>query len=441
MRILVVDDEPDLEALVTQKFRRQIKEGSIAFGFAHDGVEALAFLDANRDIDMVVTDINMPRMDGLTLLGKLQETEDKMSTVIVSAYGDMANIRSAMNRGAFDFLTKPIDFADFETTIRKTISHVTALRDARARQASAERAHAALSRYFSPNLARTLAGEANALAPGGQRREIATLFTDIAGFTPLVEISRSGAARGIAQRLSRGHDGDRVRARGHRREDHRRRDPRVVRRARRPARCSAPRDRLRARARRSGGGVSLGMARARRPARLDAHRRPRRSGDRRQFRRRTAVRLHRLRRHDQRGGAAGERQQGARDTDLRQRGRRRARGRFSRPAGRRSDPAGARQRPMRAFEPLTTRSAALAAELGRLHHGRALLQLVGHAEALEDLDGVAPDVEARSDLPQIRCLLIDLSIDAGLPECERGGQPANACACDNCLHSLIPLGR
>ena len=107
--------------------------------------------------------------------------------MIVSAYGDMANIRTAMNRGAFDFLTKPIDFSDFETTIRKTIAHVAALRDARERQAVAERAQASLSRYFSPNLARSLAADASALAPGGERREIATLFTDIAGFTPLVE--------------------------------------------------------------------------------------------------------------------------------------------------------------------------------------------------------------------------------------------------------------
>ncbi len=186
-KILVVDDEPDLEDLVTQKFRRQIKDGSIAFGFARDGLEALAFLDANRDFDMVVSDINMPRMDGLTLLSKLQDEETKFSTVIVSAYGDMANIRTAMNRGAFDFLTKPIDFSDFETTIRKTIAHVAALRDARERQAAAERAQASLARYFSPNLARSLAADANALAPGGERREIATLFTDIAGFTPLVE--------------------------------------------------------------------------------------------------------------------------------------------------------------------------------------------------------------------------------------------------------------
>ncbi len=186
-KILVVDDEPDLEDLVTQKFRRQIKEGSIAFGFARDGVEALAFLAENPDFDMVVSDINMPRMDGLTLLAKLQNETTRFSTVIVSAYGDMVNIRSAMNRGAFDFLTKPIDFADFETTVRKTVAHVADLKDARARQAAAERAHASLSRYFSPNLARSLAADANALAPGGERREIATLFTDIAGFTPLVE--------------------------------------------------------------------------------------------------------------------------------------------------------------------------------------------------------------------------------------------------------------
>jgi adenylate cyclase len=186
-KILVVDDEPDLEDLVTQKFRRQIKDGSLSFGFARDGVEALAFLEANPDFDMVLSDINMPRMDGLTLLARLQDEATRFSTVIVSAYGDMANIRTAMNRGAFDFLTKPIDFADFETTIRKTIAHVAALRDARLRQAVAERAHASLSRYFSPNLARSLAADANALAPGGERREIATLFTDIAGFTPLVE--------------------------------------------------------------------------------------------------------------------------------------------------------------------------------------------------------------------------------------------------------------
>ena len=133
-RILVVDDEPDLEELIQQKFRHQIRDGSVGFLFARDGVEALTVLEAQPEVDLVVTDINMPRMDGLTLLEKLQEIEGDLSTIIVSAYGDIANIRTAMNRGAFDFLIKPIDFLDFETTIAKTIRHAEVLREARRRQ-------------------------------------------------------------------------------------------------------------------------------------------------------------------------------------------------------------------------------------------------------------------------------------------------------------------
>jgi len=186
-KILVVDDEPDLEALLVQKFRKRIREGTIALLFARDGVEALSALAENPDVDFVLSDINMPRMDGLSLLAKLQEAEEKISTVIVSAYGDMANIRTAMNRGAFDFLMKPIDFADLELTIEKTIRHIEILREARRRQAAAERAHATLSRYFSPNLAARLAIDGDAIDLGGQRREVAALFTDIAGFTTLVE--------------------------------------------------------------------------------------------------------------------------------------------------------------------------------------------------------------------------------------------------------------
>ncbi len=185
--ILVVDDEPDLEALVVQKFRRQIRDGTVAFLFARDGMEALLTLASNPGVDMVLSDINMPRMDGLALLAKLQEADDKLSTVIVSAYGDMANIRTAMNRGAFDFLTKPIDFADLETTIERTIRHVGVLREARRRQSDAERAHASLSRFFSPNLAERLAGDPSGLDLGGKRRDVASLFTDVAGFTTLVE--------------------------------------------------------------------------------------------------------------------------------------------------------------------------------------------------------------------------------------------------------------
>src|SRR6478736_7666968 len=186
-RILVVDDEPDMEALLVQKFRRKISEGSVELLFARDGVEALDLLASNGTLDMVITDINMPRMDGLTLLQKLQETEERLSTIIVSAYGDMANIRTAMNRGAFDFVTKPIDFPDLEATIAKTIRHVEDLRDARRRQAEAERAYASLSRFFSPNLVQRLAGDNAAIDLAGQRREIASLFTDIESFTGLVE--------------------------------------------------------------------------------------------------------------------------------------------------------------------------------------------------------------------------------------------------------------
>ena len=186
-RILVVDDEPDLETLMLQKFRRQIRDGSVSFVFARDGVEALSMLRENSDIDMVVSDINMPRMDGLTLLQTLQENGDRVSTIIVSAYGDMANIRTAMNRGAFDFLTKPIDFLDLEATIAKTTRHVEVLRESSRRQTEAERAYASLSRYFSPNLAGRLAGEAGSVDLGGQRRDIATLFTDITSFTTLAE--------------------------------------------------------------------------------------------------------------------------------------------------------------------------------------------------------------------------------------------------------------
>jgi DNA-binding NtrC family response regulator len=130
--ILVVDDETDLEILLIQKFRKQIREGMLHFLFAHDGVEALAVLAANQDVDMVLSDINMPRMDGLSLLAKLQERDQDLSTIIVSAYSDMANIRTAMNRGAYDFVTKPIDFPDLEATIVKTIHHVEALREAAA---------------------------------------------------------------------------------------------------------------------------------------------------------------------------------------------------------------------------------------------------------------------------------------------------------------------
>lgn len=120
-RILVVDDEPDLELMVSQKFRKQVREKELEFAFAGTGVAALNKLHEDAAIDVVLTDINMPEMDGLTLLSRIAEQFPLIRSVIVSAYGDMKNIRTALNRGAFDFITKPIEFEDLEITIKKTI--------------------------------------------------------------------------------------------------------------------------------------------------------------------------------------------------------------------------------------------------------------------------------------------------------------------------------
>ena len=129
-KILVVDDEPDLEPLVLQRMRRNIRRGEYEFVFAHDGIEALEMLMADKEIDLVVSDINMPRMDGLTLLQQIQEVTPDIRAIIISAYGDMENIRTAMNRGAFDFVTKPLDFQDLRLTIQRTLQHLDEWRDA-----------------------------------------------------------------------------------------------------------------------------------------------------------------------------------------------------------------------------------------------------------------------------------------------------------------------
>jgi sigma-B regulation protein RsbU (phosphoserine phosphatase) len=122
-KILVVDDEPDLELVIKQKFRNQIRDKSFLFAFAKNGAEALRKLEEDPGIELILTDINMPEMDGLTLLNKIKEKENPvLRSVIISAYGDIENIRTAMNRGAFDFVTKPIDLNDLEITINKALS-------------------------------------------------------------------------------------------------------------------------------------------------------------------------------------------------------------------------------------------------------------------------------------------------------------------------------
>ena len=129
-KILVVDDEPDLERLVLQQMRREIRRRQYEFVFAHNGIEALELLSQDRNIDLVVSDINMPKMDGLALLERIPDVQPDVRSVIVSAYGDMKNIRTAMNRGAFDFVTKPVDFDDFRVTIERTLRNLLAWREA-----------------------------------------------------------------------------------------------------------------------------------------------------------------------------------------------------------------------------------------------------------------------------------------------------------------------
>jgi adenylate cyclase len=185
-KILAVDDEPDFELLLRQRFRRQIRDKQYAFRFAHHGEEALSVLAGEPDIELLLLDINMPVMDGLTLLARLREQQAEVRAIIVSAYGDMANIRTAMNRGAFDFVTKPVDMGDLEITITKTLADIGRLKDLERRRAASDRARANLSRYFSPNLVELLAERDEPLGPV-RRETVAVLFADIVGFTRMAE--------------------------------------------------------------------------------------------------------------------------------------------------------------------------------------------------------------------------------------------------------------
>jgi class 3 adenylate cyclase/FixJ family two-component response regulator len=129
VKILVVDDEADLEVLIKQKFRKKIREHAYEFVFASNGMHALEQLEIHKDVGLVLCDINMPEMDGLTLLSELNEKHALLKSIIVSAYGDMDNIRTAMNRGAFDFITKPVNFDDLELTMEKTIQQVNQIKE------------------------------------------------------------------------------------------------------------------------------------------------------------------------------------------------------------------------------------------------------------------------------------------------------------------------
>jgi signal transduction histidine kinase len=161
-RILVVDDEVDIELLINQQFRHQIRAGEFTFSFARDGEQALTVLGTNGGFDLMLLDINMPVMDGLTLLSRLRELQAPIRAIIVSAYSDMSNIRTAMNRGAFDFVTKPIDMADLKMTIRKTLGEIEKQREVERQRLAAEQARSNLS-HFLANMSHELRTPLNAI--------------------------------------------------------------------------------------------------------------------------------------------------------------------------------------------------------------------------------------------------------------------------------------
>jgi adenylate cyclase len=183
-KILVVDDEADLELLVKQKFRRKIRENIYEFVFAQNGEDALQKLLEHPDVDVMLSDINMPVMDGLTLLNRLAESNSILKAVMVSAYGDMQNIRTAMNRGAFDFVCKPVDFEDLDVTIEKTIHHVLQTRATLA----AIKENNILKMYVDENVLNFMTSkEYEKSLLQNETIQATVLFVDICGFTAITE--------------------------------------------------------------------------------------------------------------------------------------------------------------------------------------------------------------------------------------------------------------
>jgi len=183
-KILVVDDETDLEVLIKQKFRKKIREKEYEFFFAINGKDALEKLIEQPDVDIVLSDINMPEMDGLTLLTKLNELSPLIKSVIISAYGDMENIRTAMNRGAFDFITKPINFEDLTLTMEKTLKQ--ALQIKQTLQAIKE--NNILKMYVDENVLNFMdSQEYESTIMANENIEATVVFIDVCGFTTISE--------------------------------------------------------------------------------------------------------------------------------------------------------------------------------------------------------------------------------------------------------------
>lgn len=183
-KILVADDETDLEMLIKQKFRQKIRENQYEFIFAVNGNDALDKIQQHNDIDIVLSDINMPEMDGLTLLSRLNESNPLIKAVIVSAYGDMDNIRTAMNRGAYDFITKPINFEDLSLTMEKTIKHVLQIRET----LKAIKENNILKMYVDETVLNFMSShEYESSLMMNENVEATVAFIDICGFTSISE--------------------------------------------------------------------------------------------------------------------------------------------------------------------------------------------------------------------------------------------------------------
>lgn len=183
-KILVVDDEADLEVLIKQKFRKQIRRNEYEFVFAINGRDALDKLSDEPNVDLVLSDINMPEMDGLTLLQKINELNPLLKSIIVSAYGDMENIRTAMNRGAFDFITKPINFEDLTITMEKTLEHVRHIRETM----KAIRENNILKMYVDENVLNFMSSkEYESAIMVNENIQGTVMFIDICGFTAISE--------------------------------------------------------------------------------------------------------------------------------------------------------------------------------------------------------------------------------------------------------------
>jgi adenylate cyclase len=183
-KILVADDETDLEMLIKQKFRQKIREQQYEFIFAINGNDALEKIQQHPDIDILLSDINMPEMDGLTLLSRMGETSPLIKSVIVSAYGDMENIRTAMNRGAFDFITKPINFEDLSLTMEKTILHVSQIKET----IKAIKENNILKMYVDETVLNFMGGrEFETSLMVNENVEATVAFIDICSFTSISE--------------------------------------------------------------------------------------------------------------------------------------------------------------------------------------------------------------------------------------------------------------